>query len=1116
MARFKIHLISVTLFFLALISAGRFPARTDSSQTSKARRPVYDASYRSPSTAHKVIVQASERQLRDSILQAGGSVIADYGDFALLSAPGDASNQVSIQSVAGSTVRDDMNMLLLRAHTFDTTLAGDEVTTSSIGDVEPAAEQLYIVQMIGPIKKEWVNELESTAKVVSYIPNNAYLIRANAEQLDNLKFAGNGFIQWTGAFKPDYKIAPEISYASDEEITATVQMVTTNHTSKEIEEFTNESSAVIVDQPVEVLSYTNVRVKVRPSQLAQIARKSNVVWIEPWRTPELHDERQNLIISGQYSGNQLSSPGYLAWLTAKGLATTPDFIVDIADTGIDKGNLDPQVIHKDFLNPAGLARVAYSRYVGLAGVEGTSNDTLGHGTINAAIAGGYNVSSGFPYNDSAGYSLGLGVHPFLKIGVSRIFAPEFTNPPLLNLVDMMYRDGARISSNSWGAYNNAYNTDSQSYDKMVRDSRQGETGNQEMTIIFSSGNKGANGNLTVPGNAKNTIMVGASENLRPGLDGCAVDASGADDINSVIDFSSSGPTADGRIKPDIIAPGTHIQGARSQDNAFTAGGVCGPGNYPTGQTLYTWSSGTSHAAPAVSGAAALVRQFFQQSVGHAPSPAMIKAFLTNSTTYMTGFRANDDLPGLSQGWGLLNIGRALDSTPRMLVDQDKVIANTGEAVTVSGHVADPTKPFRVTLAWTDAAGTVLANPTVNNLDLQVVIGGKTYLGNQFNGAVSVEGGTADPVNNLESVWAPAGASGDFTVRVVGANVTGDGIPGNSDSTDQDFALVIYNGTNESGGGGGGGGGPVDSPPTVNLTFPQGGEKLAVGNVIRILWNASDDKGIQSQRIEFSTDGNTYNTIGNVDGKTRSFDWRIPSVPTPFGRIKVTALDGVNLPVSALNAQAFEVVNGPPDNLPPQVLLVAPNTKTTVGGGQTLKITWKETDNVGVIQRVIELSTDGGSTYQQILSLLAPSSGENQTYDWLVPIDLFSEKARVRVTVYDGAGNNATVTSSGNFDIWPLPIITDVEYLDGDKPELEISGRNFRNDNTSIFVDGKELKKVVYEDKFKEGDGSSRKVFSKDKKVKKRVPLHEDVVIEVRTKSTGQMSPPFTYRRRRPD
>ena len=111
--------------------------------------------------------------------------------------------------------------------------------------------------------------------------------------------------------------------------------------------------------------------------------------------------------------------------------------------------------------------------------------------------------------------------------------------------------------------------------------------------------------------------------------------------------------------------------------------------------------------------------------------------------------------------------------------------------------------------------------------------------------------------------------------------------------------------------------------------------------------------------------------------------------------------------------------------------------------------------------------------------------------------------------------HATVTSGGNFDIWPLPIITGVEYNDGDKPELEISGRNFRNDNTEIFVDGKSLKKVFYEDKFKEGNGSSRKVFSKDKKIKKRVPLHEDVVIEVMTKTTHQMSPSFTFRRRRP-
>ena len=235
------------------------------------------------------------------------------------------------------------------------------------------------------------------------------------------------------------------------------------------------------------------------------------------------------------------------------------------------------------------------------------------------------------------------------------------------MLSKMYADGARISSNSWGTYNNTYTADCQMYDSLVRDAQADVQGNQEMTVVFSSGNKGAGGHLTSPGSAKNTILVGASENLRTGVDGCNIDTTGADDINSLIDFSSGGPTTDGRNKPDICAPGTHIQGARSQARGFNAQGICGPGNYPIGQSLYTWSSGTSHSAPAVAGGAAIIRQVFQQSVGHAPSPALIKAYLTNSSSYMNGQMAADTLPGANQGWGLMSLGRALDGVPRLLV-----------------------------------------------------------------------------------------------------------------------------------------------------------------------------------------------------------------------------------------------------------------------------------------------------------------------------------------------------------------------------------------------------------------------------------------------------------------
>ena len=72
---------------------------------------------------------------------------------------------------------------------------------------------------------------------------------------------------------------------------------------------------------------------------------------------------------------------------------------------------------------------------------------------------------------------------------------------------------------------------------------------------------------------------------------------------------------------------------------------------------------------------------------------------------------------------------------------------------------DPGKPFRVTLAWTDAPGSTTGNSYVNNLDLEVTVNGTTYKGNVFSGPNSIVGGTADVRNNAESVFLPAGAGG---------------------------------------------------------------------------------------------------------------------------------------------------------------------------------------------------------------------------------------------------------------------------------------------------------------------------------------------------------------------
>jgi hypothetical protein len=349
---------------------------------------------------------------------------------------------------------------------------------------------------------------------------------------------------------------------------------------------------------------------------------------------------------------------------------------------------------------------------------------------------------------------------------------------------------------------------------------------------------------------------------------------------------------------------------------------------------------------------------------------------------------------------------------------------------------------------------------------------------------------------------------------VAANITGDGVPGNSDVTDQDFALVIYNFRAESSGDG-----PLDSPPTVNLTYPLGGERLMAGNLISVTWEASDDKGVQSQRVEFSSDGGaSYSVIGTLSGSVRRYDWKIPSVPTTRARIKVSALDGVNLPGSSASPGDFEVIVGPPDTTPPTVAILSPDSDTIIGGGTTATITWREGDNIGVVRRAIEVSTDGGDTFQEIVTIAAPSGGDQQTFDWQVPVTFSTSAAKIRITAYDGSENSSQVTSGGKFDIWPLPIITDANFKipeDGGKPELEVFGRKFRLGETQIYVDGRKMKKIKFREKCDEADGTCKKISSQDKKIHKWVREGETVIIEVKLTRTGQVSPAFEWKRKRP-
>ena len=89
----------------------------------------------------------------------------------------------------------------------------------------------------------------------------------------------------------------------------------------------------------------------------------------------------------------------------------------------------------------------------------------------------------------------------------------------------------------------------------------------------------------------------------------------SDNGDDIAAFSSRGPTRDGRIKPDLVAPGTNILSVRSQ--ALDAGGqsVGAPGRSPD---KYMFDGGTSMATPLTTGAAAVVRQYLRTVKRRAP------------------------------------------------------------------------------------------------------------------------------------------------------------------------------------------------------------------------------------------------------------------------------------------------------------------------------------------------------------------------------------------------------------------------------------------------------------------------------------------------------------------
>jgi subtilisin-like proprotein convertase family protein len=471
------------------------------------------------------------------------------------------------QSVTQLARRD--KAILLENALFDTESALPTIPAQLQAEGDPGT---YIVQAKGPVTDSFRSALQRAgATIVSYIPNNAYLVRASASAVQGLA----SIAQVVLPYEPYYKLKPSLlDLAITQKPLPDDSTLNVSLFADARKETLDEFKKLGVEVVNEERSPFGPLVRVRPStdSLTALARLQGVQAIELAR-PRVHVNDLSRVRVG-VSANTLDPDNYLG-LT--GLGTT----VNVNDTGVDAQH--PDLIGRvngDF--PASLV------------------DSNGHGTHVAGIIASSGDSSDSVTNAENSIMPGSG-HQFRGMApAAKIFAIStdtlFGSGTDSYLQETAAKTNAFVSNNSWQYFNDtSYDLAAASYDAAVRDALPERTGPQPMVYVFAAGNSGGGNDqgtggtadtIGSPGTAKNVITVGAIEQYRnitnktwiyphgtnaPGVTNQPWMAM-TDSSNAVASFSSRGNVGVGvegdfgRFKPDVVAPGTFVVSTTEKDH----------------------------------------------------------------------------------------------------------------------------------------------------------------------------------------------------------------------------------------------------------------------------------------------------------------------------------------------------------------------------------------------------------------------------------------------------------------------------------------------------------------------------------------------------------------------
>ncbi|MEJ2367598.1 MAG: S8 family serine peptidase [Acidobacteriota bacterium] len=703
-----------------------------------------------------------------------------------------------------SSFRRDGNFILLRSGVFDPLTQKTPFQPSTA--MQTATSNPYrLVQFTSDLDAADRAALKAAGvELISYIPSRAYIVRAAGARAVNALLSFHSY-RWMGNYEAGYKIAPVLqSGAWTQGVYLDLRLFPHENPFKLLHKLQAMNRQIAYSMLTGTLKDgRTLRVYVPAGQLHpfvdEAASQPGVRSVNPWYLPHIMNDNSIWVIQSYDTTDKtkynLSAPIWNHGITGTG--QTPA----VCDTGVDddmcffrydsSSSSVTDAQYPSLPNPGTLDTskkvLVYDVLPGATAYDGNTScngdPESEHGThTTCTVAGDDYATLSTPA--SGGHTSGDGMAPNAKIifqdaGSETSGCLDGLATDLSEIFQQAYNAGARIHSNSWGSDTaGVYTSDCLTVDRFVYR-------HPDMTFFFANGNAGpASQTVGSPAAAKNCVSVGATSN-------------GSSGANTIASFSSRGPTADGRRKPDVCAPGVNINSASGDTNHTD-------GNCGTKQM-----SGTSMATPTTAGGATLLREYFsdgfwptgQRNAPDAmdPSAALMKAALINGAVSIGdsyGSLNSTLYPNNSQGWGRILLDQVCyfpgNKRKTLLWDKpNEVGLKTGDVDTYHINVTSKNKAIKVTLVWTDPeADTSAATDLINNLDLEVTNtgNGRTFLGNVFSGGKSVTGGSADNVNNVEEVFRPSAGVATWTIKVKATNVPG--TPDEPGSDRQGYALVV--------------------------------------------------------------------------------------------------------------------------------------------------------------------------------------------------------------------------------------------------------------------------------------------------------------------------------------